>query len=339
MGNLRLTAEQNQNQSGFAGYGALLTVGRQPQTGAAEWPGSFVGALMGITAINIRTNVIPSYHMRSLGRYQSFAPGLRDGGEVAAAVNWLPGYNDTQGRYAADWSLLRQASLESNELTRLRVLAPDPDLHLITCRAFLTQLGPLSYQPEAIMSGQVGWKIVGEPEQITPLVYQVSGFTTGTAGAGVWDSTNAADNASAAAAGTSAALLTGANSSDTGSVAAGIFVNGEVRRAISAPTLTFDGTVGTDSTLSVTVGDLVASDTDTVAVGDVGKVRIRLFIPGQYELWGTYASTNVYNTTAVSMGEGDNAAAISDDVEAFITALIANGGRCHLAVYGGPNIL
>ena len=96
-----------------------------------------MGALMGITAINVRTNVIPSYHMRSLGRFQSFSPGLRDGGEIAAAVNWLPGLNDTQGRGAAEWSLLRQATLESNELTKIRVFAPDPDLHMIRVNGFL----------------------------------------------------------------------------------------------------------------------------------------------------------------------------------------------------------
>ena len=120
MGKLSLTNEQNLNQSGYSGYGAILTVSRKE---ADEFPGTFMGALMGITAINVRTNVIPSYHMRSKGRFQSFAPGLRDGGEIAAAVNWLPGANDTQGQYAANWSLLRQATLESNELTKLRVFA------------------------------------------------------------------------------------------------------------------------------------------------------------------------------------------------------------------------
>ena len=257
MANLKLTPTQNQNQAGYSGYGSLLTVSEDKGIDTS-FPGTLMGALMGINAINIRTNVIPSYHMRSLGRFQSFSPGLRDGGEVSAAVNWLPGMNDTQGRGTGTWSLLRQATLESNALTRLRIFAPDPDLHMVTTEGFLTQLGPLSYQPEAIMSGQVGWKIVGSPDIITPIVYRWSGYSLNTAVSG-----NAAPREKWVSGGVSTSaftggmrnlndivatesttgrhgtltLITAGGSSDSGSAAAGILVGSGYVNSLSGVTL------------------------------------------------------------------------------------------------------
>ena len=347
MGSLVLSNNQNLNQSGFSGYGSILTVSRRD---ANEFPGSFVGALMGITAINVRTNVIPSYHMRSKGRFQSFAPGLRDGGEIAAAVNWLPGANDTQGQHAAEWSLLRQATLESNELTRIRVFAPDPDLHLIRVDGFLTQLGPFSYQPEAIMSGQVGWKIVGAPDIITPLVYNVSGFTStsapgaDTAGTHYWagDGSSSANTPGSFGAAAKVAQVSEANASESGSVATSIFVDGAARRSIAVPVLKF----GSGTNLNAITLTIEAAGLPATAVTNANKNRIwyRLYIPGQYELWGTPIPdvTTAQNTPTpgngpVSMGNVDGG---SDAERAgFMKALIANGGECFMAIYGSGDTL
>ena len=318
MGSLVLSNSQNLNQSGFSGYGSILTVSRRE---ADEFPGSFVGALMGITAINVRTNVIPSYHMRSKGRFQSFAPGLRDGGEIAAAVNWLPGANDTQGQYAAEWSLLRQATSESNELTRIRVFAPDPDLHLIRVDGFLTQLGPFSYQPEAIMSGQVGWKIVGVPDIITPLVYNVSGFTG-------WSATDA--NTSAAFSATAeVSQVSASEASESGSVATSIFVDGAARRSIAVPVLSF-GSAANEATVTLTVTAAGLPDT-ALTDANKGSIRYRLYIPGQYELWGTPVAG--VGNVAVTLGVD------SGDRKGFITALRSNGGSCYMAIYGSADVL
>ena len=348
MGNLELTNAQNLNQSGYSGYGAVLTVSR---VDADEFPGSFVAALMGITAINIRTNVIPSYHMRSKGRFQSFAPGLRDGGEVAAAVNWLPGANDTQGKYAADWSLLRQATLESNELTRIRVFAPDPDLHLIRIDGFLTQLGPFSYQPEAIMSGQVGWKIVGSPDIVTPIVFEVSG-----------ESYVARLNP-----------ISRPGASESGSVSTTIRLGGQDVRVITGkdgePDIKLAITsLDTDkdeefltakvSGTNVTVVDglvdppVAITTPHPVAPGDAW---IRLYIPGRHELWLPHPATSA---EAFSLGgPGLDTTGLTDEplkaveaaneelrkqrlmVTGFQAAYKANGYKCFAAVYGSDDVL
>ena len=309
MGSLVLSNSQNLNQSGFSGYGSILTVSRRE---ADLFPGSFVGALMGITAINIRTNVIPSYHMRSKGRFQSFAPGLRDGGEIAAAVNWLPGANDTQGQYAAEWSLLRQATSESNELTRIRVFAPDPDLHLIRVDGFLTQLGPFSYQPEAIMSGQVGWKIVGVPDIITPIVFNLTG-------------------AVAAPVAVSAGI-SGPSASESGSVSATIRLGGEDVRVTGADAAARLAVLGmtvayvADTSWSVTLAGSGLTATQPVAPGD-GWVR--LYIPGVYELWLPHGT------------DSDDAFVLSEATASteFAAAYVANGNRCFAAVYGSDDVL
>ena len=309
MGSLVLSNNQNLNQSGFSGYGSILTVSRRD---ADEFPGSFVGALMGITAINVRTNVIPSYHMRSKGRFQSFAPGLRDGGEIAAAVNWLPGANDTQGQHAADWSLLRQATLESNELTRIRVFAPDPDLHLIRVDGFLTQLGPFSYQPEAIMSGQVGWKIVGAPDIITPIVYNVSGVAASAVGV--------------------SAEISGPSASESGSKATTIRlgkenvrvtgVDASARAAVLGMTIAYVA----DTSWSVTLAGTGLTADQAISPGD-GWVR--LYIPGVYELWLPHGTNS------------DDPFILSDATEstAFAAAYLANGNKCFAAVYGSDDTL
>ena len=327
MGSLVLSNSQNLNQSGFSGYGSILTVSRRE---ADQFPGSFVGALMGITAINVRTNVIPSYHMRSKGRFQSFAPGLRDGGEIAAAVNWLPGANDTQGQYAAEWSLLRQATSESNELTRIRVFAPDPDLHLIRVDGFLTQLGPFSYQPEAIMSGQVGWKIVGVPDIITPLVFDVS------------ESSYVVK----------LKAISGANASESGSVATTIKLAGETIRGSTsglALGVTYTDTAS-EEVMSVSIsGGLTAGQ--PVAPGDGW---IRLYIPGQYELWLPHGTESddaflLGGTDATVTGTAAEQAAITAsnerlaleraDVIGFQSSYEANGNKCFAAVYGSDDTL
>ena len=348
MGNLELTNAQNLNQSGYSGYGAVLTVSR---VDADEFPGSFVAALMGITAINIRTNVIPSYHMRSKGRFQSFAPGLRDGGEVAAAVNWLPGANDTQGKYAADWSLLRQATLESNELTRIRVFAPDPDLHLIRIDGFLTQLGPFSYQPEAIMSGQVGWKIVGSPDIVTPIVFEVSG-----------ESYVANLNP-----------ISRPGASESGSVSTTIRLGGQNVRVVigkdDVPDIKLAFTYSVDTKeeyLSATVSGTNVSVVDGLVDPPVaittphpvapGDAWIRLYIPGRHELWLPHPATSAEAFTLG--GPGVDASALADpvleaaakvaneqlakeslSVKRFQDAYKANGYKCFAAVYGSDDVL
>ena len=317
MGSLVLSNSQNLNQSGFSGYGSILTVSRRD---ADEFPGSFVGALMGITAINVRTNVIPSYHMRSKGRFQSFAPGLRDGGEIAAAVNWLPGANDTQGRYAADWSLLRQATLESNELTRIRVFAPDPDLHLIRVDGFLTQLGPFSYQPEAIMSGQVGWKIVGTPDIITPLVYDVTGAAASLSG----KISTVSDVEASESGSQSATIRLGRKNLRLSQDVAGETASAKATRRTAELSLTFAHVV--DTSWSVTLGGTdIGDDVPT----SPGEGYIRLYIPGVYELW-LPAGTNT-----------DDPFITSDAAEstAFAAAYLANGNRCFCAVYGSDDTL
>ena len=309
MGNLRLTPTQDLNQAGRSGYGSLLTVERE--TGTA-FPGTIMGALMGITAINVRTNVIPSYHMRSLGRFQSFSPGLRDGGEIAAAVNWLPGLNDTQGRGAAEWSLLRQATLESNELTKIRVFAPDPDLHMIRVNGFLTQLGPFSYQPEAIMSGQVGWKIVGAPDIITPIVYQVSDYVF---------PTPAGD-----ATGTVLTRLNPMNSSDAGSIAAGVLVGGGYNRLI-VPTLAINDD-GDGVVVTLTGGAGLADDN----TGD-SELRVRAYLPGEFELWTDEMTAD--GDAAKELGAADAGA----EGVAFISRLKALGNPpFFLAIYGAAQL-
>ena len=310
MGNLRLTPNQDLNQAGRSGYGSLLTVERE--TGNA-FPGTIMGALMGITAINVRTNVIPSYHMRSLGRFQSFSPGLRDGGEVAAAVNWLPGLNDTQGRGAAEWSLLRQATLESNELTKIRVFAPDPDLHMIRVNGFLTQLGPFSYQPEAIMSGQVGWKIVGAPDIITPIVYQVSDY--------VFDL-----DSPGAATGTVVTRLNPVNSSDTGSIAAGVLVGrGYSRDLVPTVALSNDG----DGLFVALAGTGLSEDNSGAS-----ELRIRAYLPGEFETWSVdIAADGDVNT---EVGANDSG---PEGSQTLITRLMElNNPPFYVAIYGAAQL-
>ena len=319
MGNLRLSPTQNQNQSGYTGYGSYITVERD--TGTA-FPGTIMGALMGITALNIRTNVIPSSHMRSLGRFQSFSPGLRDSGELAAAVNWLPGMNDTQGRGAAEWSLLRQATLESNELTKIRVFAPDPDLHLVTTKGFLTQLGPLSYQPEAIMSGQVGWKLVGQPDIVTPIVYRLKDYTNLTA-----TTPSAATVTTSSTGGNGVAtLVTTANSSDSGSVAAGIRIGSAyVRDASTVSAVLTPGAEGT-ANVQVTVSGFTSSD-----VSSSSQLRFRMYVPGEYEIWSGDNAANP--NTQIQLG--------ADDAErkAFIDRITdLEVPDIHLAIYGAAEL-
>ena len=317
MPNLKLTPTQNQNQAGYSGYGSLLTVSEDKGI-TGDFPGTLMGALMGINAINIRTNVIPSYHMRSLGRFQSFSPGLRDGGEVSAAVNWLPGMNDTQGRGTGTWSLLRQATLESNALTRLRIFAPDPDLHMVTTEGFLTQLGPLSYQPEAIMSGQVGWKIVGSPDIVTPIVFRVSGGTPGTAGSQTLVITR----------------INGGGQSDTGSIAAGILIgSGYNRNATAVLAMNNSGS----EELTVTL-----SNVPTAAQAG-SELRCRVVIPGEYECWtprmNVTGGSAIAPSAVASFGIDQAGAADTDDRDAFINRWTAlNGPDFFLAVYGAAEL-
>ena len=329
MGNLRLNPAQNQAQSGVSGYGSLLSV-TPVETGKTrqDMPGSLMGALMGVTALNIRTNVIPSYHMRSLGRFQSFSPGLRDGGEIAAAVNWLPGLNATQG--SADWSLIRQATLESNQLTKIRVLAPDPDLHLISMNGFLTQLGPISYQPEAIMSGQCGWKIVGKPEIITPIVYSVKPTRSGTFGA---------SGATLVAGEAQITRVNGAGSSEPGSTAAGIFFGGGTNRMTASSAGITAVAAVTDSEKSLTVAIKAASLTGIDSSQDANSdLRIRCFIPGYSELWSDDIAADGDQDVEFA-GTGGTQAGNSETVttvEEFLRLLHTNTVQeFFVAIYGG----
>ena len=336
MANLKLTPTQNQNQAGYSGYGSLLTVSEDKGV-STEFPGTLMGALMGINAINIRTNVIPSYHMRSLGRFQSFSPGLRDGGEVSAAVNWLPGMNDTQGRGTGTWSLLRQATLESNALTRLRIFAPDPDLHMVTTEGFLTQLGPLSYQPEAIMSGQVGWKIVGSPDIVTPIVFRIDNYTppaTEAAHTFNYHRTSATDLSNGftvAGVNQRMSLITGGSTSDTGSAAAGILVGSGYQNAGGLFTDNSNRLIITLDNQSATKGIRVHFEGTRDDISDSSDLRVRAYVPGEFEAW----SADLGATLGTEASLTDSSGMIDR-----ITAL-AGGGvapSIYIAVYGGAEL-
>ena len=339
MGSLRLSNNQNLNQSGFSGYGSLITVSRK--TDDNVFPGEIMGALMGVTGPNIRTNVIPSYHMRSANRFQSFSPGLRDGGEIAAAVNWLPGGNATQGRYASEWSLLRQAYLNSNDLTRIRVLAPDPDMHLWSFDGFLTQLGPVSYQPEAIMSGQCGWKIVGRPELVTPIVYNVTGDTTKTVSLSSVSNVGSSDANSRAA--TIRLPVSFDQSGDGSSVTTAVYsLSGVAQTSPAALSLGTVAVTGSATAWSVAIPGLTTAipssgtftdNTSHITVPTTGttagELFARLYIPGEYELWFDYGpvADDISDALSVTTGASD-----------FNSAYQANGNRCFLAIYGADTL-
>ena len=344
MGDLRLTPAQNRNQSGASGYGSVVGMTGSPLNGRlAEtlFPGDFVGALMGVSAVNVRTNVIPSYHMRSLGRFQSFSPGLRDGGDVSAAVNWLPGANDTQSRFGSNISLLRQAYETSNDLVRVRVLGPDPDFHMWYFDGFLTQLGPFSYQPEAIMSGQVGWKIVGRPELVTPLVYAISGTI------------NNATVATAEAAQpftVAASAISGASANENGAPAVinvrgqnySVVANSKVNSlAATLPVLSYTAPVhGSGSEAAGKLSLTIATPTlpaTTDSAPSSKRLWARLYVPGEFELWFDQATAGAVTDLATGVPTSSSDRGTATDADTFIERYIGAGNRAFLVIYGNEN--
>ena len=156
------------------------------------------------------------------------------------------------------------------------------------------------------MSGQVGWKIVGAPQIITPIVYEVSG-----------------------ALGSERAVIhqvSSPSASETGSVATTIRLGGVPVSGAALAVSYESGDNNWDCLLTAGTPAIVG----TTTFDDSQDAWIRLYVPGQYELWAERDST---------VGAGFLTPGIAAETDAFNAAYLANGNRCFAAVYGSDEVL
>jgi hypothetical protein len=256
--------------------------------------------------------------LQSAGRFQQFSPGLRDPGEITASVNWLPGLNAQQS--FGTFNLLDQVSTSGSVLVAVRVFAPDPDLHMWRFSGFLTQLGPMMYQPGQIMTGQVGWKLNGRPIEVSPVVYQISGYEAPDAG-----STLAVAAANIDAIGDAGTFGWVGGVANTDSVYGG----SKIATTVSAVHLNVGSDLSDPTTDSVD-DDIAVTLTGPVSVagGSTTPFLVRVYSPGLFDIWSNQKS----NATIASIFLAHDASATSGTP---VAQLRDNGNPpFFVAVYG-----
>ena len=131
------------------GHGCLLKI----ENDASPQVFTEVGEVNSISMPSIARDAVEVTHMSSSQKWREFIAGLKDGGEVSADINFIPGSVGTT---------LLLAQLDQDEPTVVQITLPTTPAYKWTASTILT-----GFESEAPvddkMGGTVTFKITGKP--------------------------------------------------------------------------------------------------------------------------------------------------------------------------------
>jgi hypothetical protein len=143
------------------GYGSLLEIFDEDLSPPA-W--KRLAEVTSITPPGISADAQEATHTESTGGFREFIPGLLDGGECSAEMNFIPGGPGAE-------LIIRK--MKARKVVQARVIFPDgnPDSSPISASVWSFSAVVTGFEPEApvedTMTASVNFKVTGEP-QFTP---------------------------------------------------------------------------------------------------------------------------------------------------------------------------
>lgn len=138
---------------GVLGFGALLKIANDSS------PATYVtiGKINSLSGPGIARDAVEVTHMQSPNGYREFIPGLKDGGEVTAEINFLP----------ADAGLTTLlAQLDDSQLSACKITLPTTPAYEWSFDAIVTGL-PVEIPMDDKMTMEVTLKVSGKPTLAT----------------------------------------------------------------------------------------------------------------------------------------------------------------------------